>query len=87
MPGKKERPMIELRPRFFILPLVALIVIGSLPAAGDSGPAAQNSGCGSALTSFTDLGMRATFEEFQRRQSAAAAKICAVYRNMEPIAR
>jgi hypothetical protein len=73
--------MIKLSPRYFILPLIALVVIGSLPAPADSGRAAQNSGCGPAMASITDPGMRAAFDRFERSQSATAVKICAVYRN------
>jgi hypothetical protein len=80
--------MIKLSPRYFILPLIALVVIGSLPAPADSGRAGRNSGCGPALASITDPALRATFDQFERSQSAAAAKICAVYRNsMESAAR
>jgi hypothetical protein len=80
--------MIKLSPRYFILPLIALVVIGSLPAPADSGRVGRSSSCGPALASITDPAMRATFDRFERSQSAAAAKICAVYRNsMETLAR
>jgi hypothetical protein len=80
--------MIKLSPRYFILPLIALVVIGSLPAPAGSGSAAQAGGCGPAMASITDPGMRATFDRFERSQSAAAAKICALYRNsVEIVAR
>ena len=80
--------MIKLSPRYFILPLIALVVIGSLPAPADTGRAAQNNSCGPALASITDPTMRASFDTFERSQSAAAAKICAIYRNsMETVAR
>jgi hypothetical protein len=80
--------MIKLTPRYFILPLIALVVIGSLPAPADSGRAARNGGCGPAMTSITDPAMRATFDRFERNQSATATKICAVYRNsVETVAR
>jgi hypothetical protein len=80
--------MIELSPRYFILPLIALVVIGSLPAPADTGRAAQSNGCGPALASITDPAMRASFDQFDRSQSAAAAKICAIYRNsMETVVR
>jgi hypothetical protein len=79
--------MIKLSPRYFILPLMALVVIGSLPAPADSGRAARNGGCGPAMTSITDPLLRASFAQFDRSQSAAAAKICAIYRNsMAPAA-
>jgi hypothetical protein len=73
--------MIRFSPRTFVLPILALVVIGSLPAPADSGRTANASGCGAALESVTDPGMRAHFERFDRSQSAAAAKICAIYRN------
>ena len=80
--------MIKFSPRYFILPLIALIVIGSLPAPADSGRSGRAASCGPALTSITDPAMRASFEQFERSQSAAAAKICSVYRNsMETLAR
>jgi hypothetical protein len=80
--------MSKLSPRYFILPLLALVVIGSLPAPADSGRAARNSGCGPALANITDPALRATFDQFERSQSAAAAKICALYRNsMETVGR
>jgi hypothetical protein len=72
--------MIKLAPRYFVLPLTALVVIGSLPApAGSSAPRGAN--CGPALTGATDPGLHSTFEQFRYRQSAAADKICAMHRN------
>jgi hypothetical protein len=73
--------MIRFSPRYFVLPILALVVIGSLPAPADSGRTPNGSGCGPAIASVTDPGMRAVFERFERSQSAAAAKICAIYRN------
>lgn len=70
--------MIKLRPRFFILPLFALVVIGSLPAPADSGTA---SGCGPGFASFTDPVIRASFARFEQAQSDGATKICATYLN------
>ena len=70
--------MIRFSPRYFVLPLIALVVIGSLPAPADSG---RTGGCGPASASITDPNMRASFAQFERSQSAAAAKICAIYRN------
>jgi hypothetical protein len=72
--------MIKFAPRYFILPLIALVVIGSLPAPA-GGSAQRDAGCGPALTGATDPGIRATFERFRHRQSATADKICAVHRN------
>jgi hypothetical protein len=74
--------MIKLSPRYFLLPLFALVVIGSLPAPASNGSPQQHSmGCGPAISSITDPDLRATFDRFERTQSAAAAKVCAIYRN------
>ena len=73
--------MIRFSPKYFVLPILALVVIGSLPAPADSGRAGNGSGCGPAISTITDPGMRAAFDRFDRTQSAAAAKICALYRN------
>ncbi len=73
--------MIRFSPRYFALPLLALVVIGSLPAPADSGRTAHGSGCGPAIDSIADPSLRAVFARFDRAQSAAAAKICAIYRN------
>ncbi len=75
--------MIKFAPRYFILPLIALVVIGSLPAPAGSGTR-RDAACGPALSGATDPGIRGSFEQFRRRQSAAADKICAVHRNAMP---
>ncbi len=69
--------MIKISPKYFVLPVLALVVIGSLPAPADTGATSRS--CGPAQV--TDPAMRATFEQFERGQSAAAAKVCALYRN------
>lgn len=74
--------MISMALRHFILPALAVIVVGSLPVAADAGRSAVvASGCGPALASVTDPGVRASFDDFARTQSAAAAKVCAIYMN------
>jgi len=73
--------MIRFSPRFFILPLLALVVIGSLPAPADTGTATQGGGCGPGITRMADPAIRSAFQQIERSQSAAAAKICAIYRN------
>lgn len=74
--------MTKLSPRFFVLPVLAVLVIGALPAPVETSRAdAANSGCGPAIGNISDAGLRAAFERFDRTQSAAAAKICAFYRN------
>ena len=73
--------MIRFSPRFFILPLLALVVIGSLPAPANTSTTASAQGCGPAAPHVAHAPLRAAFGEFDRRQSAAAAQICAVYHN------
>jgi hypothetical protein len=70
--------MIKFSPRYFLLPLIALVVIGSLPAPADSGQ--QGNGCASVVA-VQDPDLKASFERFERSQSAAAAKVCAFFRN------
>jgi hypothetical protein len=72
--------MIKLAPRHFILPLIALLVIASLPDPA-GGSAARDAICGPAASSTTDPGLRRTFQHFRQRQSAAADRICAFHRN------
>jgi hypothetical protein len=71
--------MIKLTPRHFVLPLMAVVIIGSLPLPAQSG---GDRGCGPAISLTRDPALRASFDKFERSQSAAAAKICALYRNM-----
>jgi hypothetical protein len=74
--------MIRFSPRYFVLPFLALVVIGSLPAPADNGRMdTRASGCGPAISHITDPGLRAGFASFDRQQSAGAAKICAIFRN------
>lgn len=73
--------MIKFSPRFFALPLFALVVVGSLPAPADSGRAHARAGCGPAVGAIVDTGIRESFLRFDRSQSAAAARICALYHN------
>jgi hypothetical protein len=82
--SEQSPAMNKISPRYFVLPLLALVVIGSLPAPADSGRVQRAGGCGPAASSVTDPGLRAEFETFERRQSAAAAKNCALYRNSAP---
>jgi hypothetical protein len=76
--------MITIRLRYFMLPLLALVVIASLPRTADSGRGAQAGGCGPAASRVTDPGLRAAFVDLDRVQSAPAAKVCALYRNSAP---
>lgn len=77
--------MISMASRYFILPVLAAIVIGSLLGPADAGrSAAAASGCGPV--SVTDPVVRASFDDFARTQSAAAAKVCAIYNNSMSVA-
>jgi hypothetical protein len=72
---RQERPMIEFKPRFFVLPAIALTVLAMLhPADGGN-----NGACG--VRPIADPGIRESFLNFERGQSATAAKICAVANN------
>ena len=70
--------MIEFKPRYFVLPVIALTVLAMLHPA-DGGRSADCGGLRSA-----DPGIRASFARFHETQSAAAAKICRVAANTLP---
>ena len=69
--------MIEFKPRFFVMPAIALAVLAMLYAPADGGRATE---CGPAVR-IADAGIRATFADAQRRQSKTASDICAVHAN------
>ena len=54
----------------------ALVIAGVSGSAGSSATAS----CG-AIVQIKDPGLRASFAKFEAQQSAAAAKVCASYRN------
>jgi hypothetical protein len=72
--------MIEFKPRYFVLPAIALTVLAMLHAPPDGGRSARAGECGQVLHS-ADASIRASF---QHHQSATAAKICAIARNNLP---
>jgi hypothetical protein len=59
--------------------LAALIIAAVTAPAGSSATPA----CGGAIVKIMDPGLRASFEAFEAKQSATAAKICASYRNAD----
>jgi hypothetical protein len=68
-----------LRP--LVLPLIALMVISGIAAAGVVESRAERpASCGLAIT-VQDPDLRASFVRFDRQQSAAARKVCAVYQD------
>jgi hypothetical protein len=69
--------MIEFKPRYFVLPAIAITVLAMLHAPADGGRASE---CG-PVVQIADPGIRASFAAMQRRQSQAASDICAVYAN------
>ena len=71
--------MIEFKPGSFVLPAIALVVLALLYGPADGGRASD---CGGLRTA--DAGIRASFENFRRTQSAAAAKICQMASNTLP---
>jgi hypothetical protein len=75
--------MIEFKPRYFVLPAIALTVLAMLHAPADGGRSARAGECGQVLHS-ADAGIRASFQSFQHHQSATAAKICAIASNNLP---
>jgi hypothetical protein len=64
--------MIQFKLRFFMLPAMALAVLGMLYAPTDGGRSAPV--CGTLRIMDPDI--LASFEAFQRTQSPAAARIC-----------
>lgn len=69
--------MIELKPRYFVLPAIAVAVLAMLhPAA--SGRATLQDAC---AVQARDPGIRASFARFADSQSQAAAKVCALASN------
>ena len=75
--------MIEFKPRYCVLPTIALTVLAMLHAPADGGRSARTGDCGPALH-IADRGIRAGFEAFQRHQSVAAGKVCALANNNMP---
>ena len=70
--------MIEFKPRYFVLPAIALTVLAMVYVPADGGRASQ---CGPAVR-IADPGIRASFDQALRRQSKAASEICAVHANV-----
>jgi len=71
--------MIEFKPRSFVLPAIALVVLAMLHGPADGG---RTSDCAALRTA--DAALRASFHEFRRTQSATAARICQVASNTLP---
>jgi len=69
--------MIEFKPRYFVLPAIALVVLAMLHPA-DGG---RSAGCG---VRSADPGIRASFASFQRTQSQTAAQVCRLASNNLP---
>ena len=71
--------MVEFKPRFFVVPAIALTVLAMLHAPADGGRSAREQ-CGPAVH-IADPGIRASFTAAARRQSHTANEICAVHAN------
>jgi hypothetical protein len=69
--------MIELKPRTFVLPAIALTVLAMLHAPADGGRAAQ----GGCAVRALDPGIRASFVRFTGSQSQTVDKVCALAGN------
>lgn len=70
--------------RTFIAATIPILAMTAELAPAASG-ASEGAGCGSG--GAIDPGLRAAFAEFDRNQSLAAAKICAIYLNSVPALR
>src|SRR2546423_14345545 len=73
MRERREHPMIEFKPRFFVLPAIAITVLAMLHAPADGGRSAQGE-CGPVGRSG-DPGIQARFLAATRRQSHTAEGI------------
>ena len=71
--------MIEFKPRYFVLPVLALTVLGMLHPA-DGGRASRDV----CVTQIRDPGIRASFAALRGNQSPTAAKACAIANNNLP---
>jgi len=71
--------MIEFKPRFFVLPAIAVTVLAMLHAPADGGRSRRGE-CGPAVQ-IADPGIRASFAAAARRQSQTASEICAMHAN------
>jgi len=74
--------MIEFKPRYFILPAIAVTMLAMLHAPADGGRGRTGT-CG-ATAQIADFGIRASFAALERTQSATAARICALAANNLP---
>jgi hypothetical protein len=72
---RKDPPMIEFKPRIFVLPAIALAVVAMLHGAADGGRSTPKSG---ATVRIAHPAVRASFEAFHVSQSVAAARRCQV---------
>jgi hypothetical protein len=63
-------------PLLLALPLLALVAIASFAVGGSP---SGTSGCGPAIA-IQDPDLRASLARFDRQQSPAARKVCAIYR-------
>jgi hypothetical protein len=66
---RKERPMIEFKPRFFVLPAIALAVIAMLHGPAHGGHLTPKRG---ATVRIADPALRASFERFHLTHPVAA---------------
>ena len=68
--------MIEFKPRTFVLPAIAVMVLAMLHPAS-SGRAAQDA----CRVQIRDPGIAGSFAAFARQQSSSVAKVCAIHAN------
>jgi hypothetical protein len=73
--------MIEFKPRFFVLPAIALAVVAMLHGAVDGGRSTLKR---EVTVRIADPPIHASFEVFHLSQSGAAARRCQVACNDQP---
>ena len=73
--------MLEFKPRFFVLPAIALTVLAMLHAPADRDRSAPVCGM---VPHILDPDITASFDGFRRTQSTAAERICLMASNNQP---
>ena len=73
--------MIEFKPRFFVLPAIALAVVAMLHGTADGGRSTPKR---EAIVRIANPAIRANLEAFHLSQSGAAARRCQVACNNQP---
>jgi len=81
----KLNPRALLNSRRCALPLFALALIAALAVGSSAHSRSERPTCGPTVA-VRDPGLRASFARFDREQSAAAGKVCTLYRDLHSAA-